>query len=108
MDRMYNLDPIPLCWMMSLYHHFLFHTTKPTISKGVEVDISDKKVLIIDDSFHTGATVDIAVGYLREASVSEIRIATLAYVSKRKPDFSVLPKGNYSFPWSKDFINKVE
>lgn len=107
MGRMYNLDPIPLRWMMSAYHHFLFHTTKPTISKGIGVDISDKKVLIIDDSFHTGATVDVAVDYLKKASVSEIKIATLAYVSKRKPDFSVLPVGDYSFPWSKDFVNEV-
>lgn len=106
MSRMYNLDPIPLRWIMSAYHHYLFYTTKPTISKGVEIDISNKKVLIIDDSFHTGATVDVAIDYLVKASVSEIKTATLAYVSKRKPDFSVLPVGNYSFPWSKDFVSE--
>lgn len=106
--RMYNLDPIPLRWIMSAYHHFLFHTIKPTVSEGINVNISGKKVLIIDDSFHTGATIDVAIDYLRKASVSEIKTASLAYVSKRKPDFSVLPIGNYSFPWSKDFVNKVK
>ena len=105
--RMYNLDPIPLRWIMSAYHHFLFHTTKPTISGNIDVDIFDKKVLVVDDSFHTGATVDVAVAYLRKARVSEIKTAALAHVSKRKPDFSILPVGNYCFPWSKDFDHEV-
>lgn len=59
--RMYNNDPIPFRWIMSGYHHFLFHTTKPQISDGISVDISGKKVLIVDDSLHTGATIDVAV-----------------------------------------------
>jgi hypoxanthine phosphoribosyltransferase len=59
--------------------------------------------LIVDDSLHTGATIDVAVDYLKRKKVSEIQTATLSYVSKRKPDFSVLSPGNYSFPWSKDF-----
>lgn len=106
--RMYNLDPIPMRWIMSAYHHFLFHTTKPTISEGINIDISDRNVLIVDDSFHTGATIDVAVDYLKRAFVSEIKTATLAYVSKRRPDFSILPIGNYSFPWSKDFVDEVK
>ncbi len=89
---------------MSTYHHFLFHTTKPTISKEISIDISGKKVLLVDDSFHTGVTADIAVEYLKKSFVSEVKTATLAYVLKRKPDFSVLPRGNYCFPWSKDFV----
>lgn len=103
--RMYNLDPILLRWIMSLYHHFLFHTTKPTISKGIDADISGKNILIVDDVFHTGATIDVAIEYLKTTSVSQIKTAALSYVSKRRPDFSVLPIGNYSFPWSKDFID---
>lgn len=106
--RMYNLDPIPMRWIMSAYHHFLFRTTKPVISKGISTDISNRKVLIVDDSFHTGATIDVVLDHLREASVSEIKTAALAYVSNRKPDFSVLPMGNYSFPWSKDFVDEIK
>ena len=103
--RMYNLDPIPLRWIMSLYHHFLFHTTKPTIFKEIEMDISGKNILIVDDVFHTGATIDVAIEYLKTIAVSQIKTAALSHVSKRRPDFSVLPVGNYSFPWSKDFID---
>ena len=104
-SRMYNQDPILIRWIMSAYHHFLFHTTKPIIFKGIDIDISEKKILIIDDSFHTGATIEVAIKYLNNAFVSEIKTASLAYVLKVKPDFSVLPAGNYCFPWSKDFTN---
>lgn len=102
--RRYSLDPIPLNWIMSLYHHYLFQTVKPVLSVDVKIDISGKKILIVDDSLHTGATIDVTIDYLKQADVSEIQIATLAYVSKRKPDFSVLPSGNYSFPWSRDYV----
>lgn len=102
--RRYSLDPIPLRWIMSMYHHYLFQTVKPVLSVNIKIDISGRKVLVVDDSLHTGATIDVTVDYLRQANVSEIRIATLTYVSKRKPDFAVLPPGNYSFPWSKDYI----
>ena len=102
-NRMYNHDAILIRWIMSIYHHYLFQTQKPKILLGTEINIAGKKVLIVDDTLHTGATVDIAVSYLKDKGSSDIKIASLAYVSKRKPDFSVLPKGNYCFPWSRDF-----
>jgi hypoxanthine phosphoribosyltransferase len=101
--RRYSLDPIPMRWIMSIYHHFLFQTTKPTVSVNITADISGKKVLIVDDFLHTRATVEVAVEYLRKAGVSEAKVATLSYVSTKKPDFSALPRGNYSFPWSRDY-----
>ena len=101
--RRYSLDPIPLRWMMSIYHHYLFQTTKPTVSKGISANISGKRVLIVEDMVHTGATIDIAVEYLKMANVSQIKTASLGYVSERRPDFLALPSGNYCFPWSKDY-----
>ena len=89
--------------MMSIYHHYLFQTTKPTVSKGISADISGKRVLIVEDMVHTGATIDIAVEYLKMANVSQIKTASLGYVSERRLDFSALPSGNYCFPWSKDY-----
>ena len=103
--RMYNLDPIPIRWIISFYHHFLFHTKKPIVVTKIDTNISGKNILIVDDVLHTGATIDVATKYLRNVSVSQIKTASLSYVSKRKPDFSVLPVGNYSFPWSKDFTD---
>lgn len=105
LPRRYGLDPIPLRWIMSIYHHFLFQTVEPTVFARSDIDVSGKKVLIIDDTIHTGATIDVAVNLLKHARVSEIKIASLTYVSERKPDFSVLPPGNYSFPWSRDYPN---
>jgi hypoxanthine phosphoribosyltransferase len=106
--RMYNKDPIPLRWIMSAYHHFLFHTIKPTVQNDLDKSVAGMKVLIVDDSLHTGATIDIARAYLQAAGAAETRIACLAYVSHRKPDFVALVQGNYSFPWSKDFIPSPE
>jgi hypoxanthine phosphoribosyltransferase len=103
--RRYNLDPAPLRWMMSIYHHFLFQTMKPIVSVNSELNVSGKKILIVEDTVHTGATIDIAINYLRQLNALEIKTASLAYVSNRKPDFSVLSSGNYSFPWSKDYDN---
>lgn len=106
--RRYSLDPIPLRWIMSIYHHFLFQTIKPVISTKTDVAFSGKKVLIVDDSLHTGATVDIATQYLIKSGAVEIRIASITYVANRKPNFFVLPKGNYSFPWSRDYSDTEE
>ena len=103
--RRYSLDPIPLRWIMSVYHHYLFQTTKPTISKGISVDISGKRVLIVEDMVHTGATIDVAIKYLSMANVSQIKTVSLGFAAERRADFSVLPLGNYCFPWSKDFNN---
>ncbi|HEY0010808.1 MAG TPA: phosphoribosyltransferase [Candidatus Paceibacterota bacterium] len=102
--RRYSLDPIPLRWILSAYHHFLFQTTMPKVLSDTEIDVSGKKVLIVDDSVHTGKTIDVAVRYVEGKHASEIKVATLARVSERCPDFFVLPPGNYSFPWSKDYV----
>lgn len=106
--RMYNADPIPLRWIMSLYHHYLFHTTQPVISKGLKIDITGKKILVVDDAFHTGKTASIAVKYLKDNQASEVKTATLSYVSEKRPDFSILPAGNYCFPWSKDYMEVLD
>lgn len=103
--RRYNLDPAPLRWMMSVYHHFLFRTLKPTVSVNSAFDVFGKKILIVEDTVHTGATIDVATSYLKQLDALEIKAASLAHVAERKPEFSVLPSGNYSFPWSKDFNN---
>lgn len=102
--RRYSLDPIPLRWLISMYHHFLFQTVKPEIISDITIDLSGKKILIVDDSLHTGATIDVVTVYLRKIKAVEIQVAALSCVSKRRPDFYILPCGNYSFPWSRDYV----
>lgn len=104
--RMYCKDPIPLRWIMSLYHHYLFHTVKPTVSEDFDLDISGKNILIVDDSIHTGTTLVVAIKHIQQYPILEVKVATLTYVSKVEPDYSILPAGNYSFPWSKDFTTE--
>ena len=101
--RRYSLDPIPLRWILSLYHHFLFQTVKPTLSEDINISFSDKKVLVVDDTIHTGATIDVIDAYLKRTDALDVKIASLSYVSNRQPDFFALPRGNYSFPWSRDY-----
>ncbi len=84
-------------------------TVKPIIVGEPNWDVSGKKVLIVEDAVHTGATIDVVVPALKAAGVADVKIAALSYVASRKPDFSTLPQGNYCFPWSvdyKDFIPK--
>ena len=102
-SRRYSLDPIPLRWIMSMYHHFLFQTTRPVVSSTTTLDVEGKRVLVVEDTVHTGATVDVVTEYLRRANALDIKVAALAYVGVRTPDFSILPRGNYSFPWSRDY-----
>jgi len=101
--RRYSLDPIPLRWIMSLYHHFLFQTVKPTLSEDIDIIFSDKKVLVVDDTVHTGATFNVINAYLKRAGALDVKVAALSYVFNRQPDFYALPRGNYSFPWSRDY-----
>jgi hypoxanthine phosphoribosyltransferase len=101
--RMYHKDPWLQRSLWSLYHHYLFQTTKPEVFTEITADLSGKRILLVDDTIHTGATLDVAKAYFNKKAVLDIQIATLAYVSDKVPDFSVLPKGNYCFPWSKDY-----
>ena len=88
---------------MSLYHHFLFQTVKPTLSEDIDIIFSDKKVLVVDDTVHTGATFNVINAYLKRAGALDVKVAALSYVFNRQPDFYALPRGNYSFPWSRDY-----
>lgn len=103
--RRYGNDPVLLRWVMSVYHHYLFRLTKPVISVDINTDISGKNILVVDDSIHTGATIDVVTDHLRRAGAHRIVTASLTYVSENKPDYSVIAPGNYSFPWSKDYNN---
>ena len=104
--RRYANDPIPLRWIISFYHHYLFRTVTPYVSKVSEVDFAGKNILIVDDSIHTGATLNVAVRYLCEHGANAIKSASLSHIEEIKPDFTILPQGNYSFPWTVDHRDK--
>jgi hypoxanthine phosphoribosyltransferase len=105
-ERTYRNDPVPFRWIMSVYHHYLFRTNSPKIVMDASENISGKKALIVDDTVDTGLTVDVAVSHLKGIKVSDMRVATLSHTGRRRPDFCILPTGNYSFPWSRDFCSE--
>ena len=107
-SRRYSLDPSPLNLIMRMYHNYLFQTVKPTIVGDINCIITDKKVLIVDDAIHSGATLDVVIPVLKALGVTDIKIAALSYVASRQPHFSALPQGNYCFPWSVDYADFVQ
>ncbi len=60
---------------------------RPIISQDISVDISDKKVLLVDDLTDTGNSLKVAVEYLLHKMPLEIRTATLLH----KPWSKIVP-----------------
>ncbi|AGK62058.1 putative phosphoribosyltransferase [Archaeoglobus sulfaticallidus PM70-1] len=60
------------------------------ITQPINVDMSGKKVLLVDDVADTGKTLNVVVSHLRKAGAREIKTAVLQYkkTSEFIPDFS--------------------
>jgi len=50
--------------LMSIYHHYLFQKNTPVLTKGVDGNIENKKILLVDDVVHTGSTIRESIKYL--------------------------------------------
>jgi hypoxanthine phosphoribosyltransferase len=70
----------------------------------LNVDLTGKKVLVVDDISDTGESMRVAVEYLKTLAPSEIRTASLQHLtcSKFKADYvgEVLPWRWVIFPWN--------
>jgi hypoxanthine phosphoribosyltransferase len=95
--------PSAIRWFKCFYNHYLFHSTNPSILVKLNSCVKGMRILVVDDAIHTGATIDLALEYLDSLGASEVRVAALSYVANRRAEFSALPRGNYSYPWSEDF-----
>jgi hypoxanthine phosphoribosyltransferase len=64
---------------------------KPQMTKDIEVSLSGKDVLVIDDIIETGRTLKFFVGHLLSKNPSSVKICTLLSKPKRElniePDF---------------------
>ena len=81
---------------------------KPEITHDLPVDITNKKVLIIDDVADSGKSLIVAKDYIIAKGAKEAKTATLHYkpVSKLKPDFFVDITSDWIvYPWE---INEVK
>lgn len=93
------------------------HTPEARIKYPYKVDLSDKKVLIVDDITDTGDSLILTSKYVSENfSPREMKTATLQHIetsSKFKPDFYaqlVTDWAWFMYPWNywEDEINLVK
>ena len=78
---------------------------KPEITQPLSVDVSGKRVLIVDDVADSGNSLIVAISHLKEKGASEIKTATLHYKSSSliKPDY--YSEGTTAwvvYPWEKE------
>jgi hypoxanthine phosphoribosyltransferase len=70
----------------------------------LNVDLTGKKVLVVDDITDTGESMRVTVEYLKSLNPSEIRTASLQHLTcaKFKADYvgEVLPWRGVIFPWN--------
>ena len=77
----------------------IWSKTSPQLFSGIDIDLKDKKILIVDDAVHSGKTLDVAKKYLLKFKPDEIKTAALFYVDKYLPDYFI-GKGEMKYPWS--------
>jgi hypoxanthine phosphoribosyltransferase len=75
--------------------------------QGLDLDLSGKKILVVDDITDTGESMRLATEHLKEKGPSEMRSATLLHIahSKFEPDFFdvFVPEDEWTwfiFPWN--------
>ncbi|MCI4396776.1 MAG: phosphoribosyltransferase [Thermoprotei archaeon] len=93
------------------------HTENASIKYPFNIDLSKKRVLLVDDICDTGKSVEVAKEHIMSFSKpAELRTATMQYispVSKYKPDYyseEVKEWYWYMYPWNyfEDSINLVK
>ncbi|NPA75007.1 MAG: phosphoribosyltransferase [Euryarchaeota archaeon] len=90
---------------------------KAKLAQGLQVDISGKKVLVVDDITDTGQSLKLASEHIARHKPSEIKTATLLHIthSKYVPDYysEEVPEEKWTwfiFPWNvyEDMRNLIQ
>ena len=90
---------------------------KAKLAQGLQVDISGKRVLVVDDITDTGQSLKLAVDHIAKQKPREIKSATLLHIthSKYVPHYysEEVPEDNWTwfiFPWNvyEDLRNLVQ
>lgn len=77
---------------------------KPVVTQEITEDISDKKVLVVDDVSDTGESLQVALDHVRKKGAASVRSVTVYYKphSKLKPDFFASSTSDWIiFPWER-------
>ncbi len=87
------------------------------LAQGLQVDISGKRVLVVDDITDTGQSLKLAVSHIEAQNPEIIKTATLLHIthSKYVPDYysEEVPEENWTwfiFPWNvyEDLRNLIQ
>ena len=84
---------------------------KPRITKPLNIDIKNKKVLLVDDVSDSGNSLIEAVKYLKKFKPKELKIVTLHYKtdSKLKPDyFEGTTDAWIVYPWEVEEFKRLQ
>ena len=90
---------------------------KAKLAQGLQVDIRNKRVLVVDDITDTGQSLKLAVEHISDQKPKEIRSATLLHIthSKYVPHYysQEVPAENWTwfiFPWNvyEDLRNLIQ
>ncbi len=81
----------------------------PRITQELTMDLSGKRVLIVDDVADTGRSLMVAKDYLQRKGAKEIKIATIHYKPNSifKPDYFVASTTAWIvYPWERHEIER--
>ena len=97
----YASAPKALLPFVKLYQGYLFMTTNPTLIEEGDFICENRNILLVDDTIHTGKTLQIAMNNLRQRGAGQIKTAAINYVDGICPDYFAI-RGRIKFPWSKN------
>ncbi len=85
---------------------------EPTLAQPISTNITNKKVLIVDEVSDTGKSLKLVKKHAQEQDAKEVRIATVYYKpwSVIKPDYYEKETSHWIvFPWEvKETIRKID
>lgn len=77
----------------------------PAVFGAVPTDVRDKRVLIVDETCTSGATMRLAISALVNAGASEVRTAVSFRTGTYEPDFHALAtESAIVLPWDREIL----
>ena len=106
---------IKTCYTIKVDHWGLTATKdgQAKLTHKLNIDLTDKRILIVDDITDTGQSMELAKEHIKELNPKEIKTATLLHIktSKYKPDFygEEIDWSWIIFPWNyrEDLVNLI-
>jgi uncharacterized protein len=81
----------------------------PAIFGAVPLEVRDRRVLIVDETCDSGATMRLAVSAITNAGAKEIRTAVAFKTGSYEPDFHALAtESEIMLPWDREVLFEGE